>query len=31
MHRLKAELLEVRGSLEVKEMRIEELEEQIEQ
>ena len=31
MHRLKAELLEVRGSLEFKEMRIEELEEQIEQ
>ena len=31
MHRLKAELLEVRGSLEFKEMRIEELEEQLEQ
>ena len=30
MHRLKAELLEVRGSLEFKEIRIEELEEQLE-
>ena len=29
MHRLKAELLEIRGSVEVKEMRIEELEDQI--
>ena len=29
IHRIKAELLEVKGSLEVKEMRVEELEEQL--